>query len=478
MPDISHLTIERAHEALKKKEFSARELAEAFVARIEEKNPEINAYLEVFDDVHDAAHNADERIENGDIGALTGIPLAIKDNIVINGKVASAGSKMLEHYRATYNATVIDKLYDKYAVFLGRTNMDEFAMGGSTENSAFGVTKNPSDPTRVAGGSSGGSAAAVAMGGALAALGSDTGGSIRQPAALCGVVGLKPTYGSVSRYGLISLGSSLDQIGTFTKTVRDAEILFACIAGHDKMDSTSAPSYVVEAAREEEFSAKLTIGVPRDFVGGEGIDPHVLKNFDDSVRALKENGYKVKDIAFPDIAYALAAYYIIMPAEASANLARFDGIRYGLHKDGADLIADYEESRGEGFGAEVRRRILLGTYVLSSGYYDAYYNKAIAVRNRISDGFEKAFQEVDVIMTPTTPSAAFRIGEKTQDPLRMYLEDIFTVPANIAGVPAMSVPSGTREIDGVSLPLGVQVIAPHFREDVLFAVGKDIERFL
>jgi aspartyl-tRNA(Asn)/glutamyl-tRNA(Gln) amidotransferase subunit A len=355
-------------------------------------------------------------------------------------------------------------------VFIGRANMDEFAMGGSTENSAFGVTKNPFNTTRVAGGSSGGSAAAVAMEGALAALGSDTGGSIRQPASFCGLVGLKPTYGAVSRYGVMAMGSSLDQIGPFGKTVGDAEIIFDVIKGQDKNDGTtiSEKTYSPERVGKK----KPVIGVPRHFLG-EGITKDVLSNFNESLELLKKKGYEVVDITLPNISYSLPIYYVIMPAEVSSNLARFDGVKYGLHKDGKDGIDDYFETRGAGFGKEARRRILLGTYVLSSGYYDAYYNRANALRRLLTEDFLEAFKKVDIIMTPTTPAPAFKIGEKTSDPVAMYLEDIFTVTANLTGMPALSVPSGYAEVEGKKLPLGLQMTARHGDEKTLFEVGKD-----
>jgi len=472
--DLKKLTIKSTHEHLHNGDFSATELAEEYLKNIKEKNPEINAYLEVFNDVIEQAKVADKILKEGsDSNILTGIPVAIKDNILIKGKIASSASKILENYKATYDATVISKLKEQGVIFLGRTNMDEFAMGGSTENSAHGVTKNPIDTSRVPGGSSGGSAAAVAMQGALGAFGSDTGGSIRQPASFCGVVGLKPTYGAVSRNGLMAMSSSLDQIGPFSKTVEDSEILFNAIKGHDNMDSTSFPNSFYESAEGKE-KEKLTIGVPTDFLK-EGVDKEVLDNFNESIDKLRDKGYEIRDISLPNVKYSLAVYYIIMPAEASTNLARYDGVRYGLNESGEDLLRDYTKTRGNGFGKEVRRRILLGAHVLSSGYYDAYYNKANAVRRLITSDFEKAFKEVDVIATPTSPTPAFKIGEKKNDPLQMYLADIFTVPANIAGIPSISVPSGIIKKDEKDLPLGIQFMASHFKENLLFKVGKDIE---
>ena len=472
--DLKNLTITKAQDALKKGEFTSVQLTQAYLDQIALKNKDINAYLEVYDDALKAAAHADELIKAGKAGPLTGIPLAIKDNILVKGKIASASSKILENYHATYNATVISKLGREGVVFLGRTNMDEFAMGGSTENSAFGVTKNPHDTSRVAGGSSGGSAAAVAMDGALCALGSDTGGSIRQPASFCGVVGLKPTYGAVSRYGVMAMGSSLDQIGPFTKTVEDSEILFNAIRGVDTYDSTTITEQTYSPERIG--TKKPVIGVPRDFLKGDGIDPAMLAAFEKSLAVLKGKGYEIKDISLPNISYSLMVYYVLMPAEVSSNMARFDGVKYGLHVDGADGIADYFETRGAGFGREVIRRVLLGTYVLSSGYYDAYYNRANAVRAMITEDFNKAFQSVDIIATPTTPSSAFKIGEKTSDPVAMYLEDIFTVTANLTGMPALSIPCGTTSVDGKELPLGLQLSGRHGDEKTLFEAGKDYER--
>lgn len=464
--DLNKLTIKSAHEHFKKKDFSARELAEKYLEKIKEKNPEINAYLEIYDDVLAQADLADKEISSGEADLLTGIPLAIKDNILISGRRATSASKILKGYIAPYDATVIKKLKSQSAVFLGRTNMDEFAMGSSTENSAFGVTKNPLDPSRVAGGSSGGSVASVAMDGALAALGSDTGGSVREPAAFCGVVGLKPTYGGVSRYGLMAMGSSLDVIGPITKTVTDSEILFNAIKGSDKMDSTTN-----DELKNKKLKVK-TIGVPYHILKQDGIDPKVRENFEESIKKLKSLGYEIRDIKLPNINYSLAVYYIIMPAEVSSNLARFDGVKFGLHVGGKDLLGDYMKTRGQGFGPEVRRRILIGTYVLSAGYADAYYNKALMLRQKISEDFTKAFGEVDLIATPTTPYPAFKIGEKSADPLSMYLADIFTVPANIVGIPAISLPSGNVSVGSTSMPLGLQLMASHDHEHLLFEVGK------
>ncbi len=468
--DLRTLTIAEARKALDAKEFSALELTEAYLGEIEKKDGEIHAYLEVWaDSAKEEAKTADALIANGEAKSLTGIPLAIKDNILIEGRVASSASKILENYVASYDATVVKKLKAQSAIFLGRTNMDEFAMGSSTENSAFGPTRNPVDTARIPGGSSGGSAAAVAGNMALAALGSDTGGSIRQPAAHTGLVGLKPTYGTVSRFGLMAMGSSLDQIGPLTKTVEDSRILFDGIRGYDPNDSTSLQN------SKSGFKKPHSIGVPRKFLES-GVDPDLLKVFEKTLTTLREKGYEVKDIDMPTLPYGLAVYYVVMPAEASTNLARFDGIRYGLSVPAANIEDVYAKTRGAGFGPEVRRRILVGTFVLSAGYADAYYRKARAVRATITDEFARAFTEVDVVAVPTTPAPAFRFGEKTADPLAMYAEDVFSVPINLAGVPAISVPSGTVVRDGKDLPIGLQIIAPHGGEETLFSIGEDVER--
>lgn len=475
--DTENLTIAKARKHLDAREFSAVELAEAYLKNIEEKNPEIFAYLEVYDDVLEQAKRTDERLKAGEKaeenGSMLGIPIALKDNLLVKGKFSTSASKILAGHKGVYDATVVKKLRDQGAVFLGRTNMDEFAMGSSTENSAYGVTKNPHDKSRVPGGSSGGSAAAVGGDIALAAIGSDTGGSIRQPAAFCGAVGLKPTYGTVSRYGLMAMASSLDQIGPIAKTVEDAEILFNAIKGRDTLDSTSAPDNTFQPPATS--NKPLVIGVPEDFVTMEGVDPRVLANFRETIKKLEMKGHKIKPVSLPYIKYSLAVYYIIQPAEVSSNLARFDGIRYGLSLDGENVIDAYKKTRGRGFGAEARRRIMLGTFVLSAGYYDSYYGKAIAVRKMIQRDFDRVFEEeVDLIALPTTPTPAFKIGEKMSDPLAMYLADIFTVPVNIGDVAGISVPAGVIEENGKKLPLGFQLIAPRFREDFLFRAGRDI----
>lgn len=468
--DLSKITLASARKALDSKEYSSRELTDAYFDAIKTKDADLHAYLEVWESSARAeADRADERIAEGAVSALTGIPLGIKDNILFEGRIVSAGSKMLEHYRASYDATVAKKLKSEGAVLLGRTNMDEFAMGSSTENSAFGPSKNPLDLARVPGGSSGGSATAVAGDLAVAALGSDTGGSIRQPASFTGLVGMKPTYGAVSRYGLIAMGSSLDQIGPLTKTVEDARILFDAIRGSDPHDSTSLPDYVPASKKPR------VIGVPRAFFSS-GVDPDVMDRFEAKLEGLKGLGYEIRDIALPTVPYGLAVYYIVMPAEVSTNLSRLDGIRYGHSVEAETLAEVYARSRGEGFGPETRRRILMGTFVLSAGYADAYYRKAKAVRAAITQEFADAFASgIDLVATPTTPSPAFAIGAKS-DPLAMYAEDVFSVPVNLIGAPAISVPGGTVERDGKTLPVGFQLIAPHKAELTLFAAAQDVER--
>lgn len=475
MIDLQSLTIAKAREALKKGDFTSREITEASLNAIKEKDGEIHAFLEVFADMAlGMADEADKKIKQGVDLPLLGIPVALKDNILVKGQKAGAGSKILENYIATYDATVVQKLYEAGAVIIGRTNCDEFAMGSSTENSAYGPTRNPLDTSRVPGGSSGGSAAAVAAGMVLGAYGSDTGGSIRQPAAFTGIVGMKPTYGRVSRSGLIAMASSLDQIGPFAKTVEDAEILYKAVAGQDPLDSTTVaptafPDHGQASGHSREKQSGLTIGVPRDFFEGK-LDKEVAENFEQAVKKFESLGYKIKDIELPHLKYSLAVYYILMPAEVSSNLARFDGVKYGLHVDGDNSIDDYFKTRGAGFGREVRRRVILGTYVLSSGYYDAYYGQAVAMKDAITTEVRKAFDDVDLILTPTTPTPAFRFGEKS-DPLSMYLADIFTVPGNISGTPSISIPSGFSG----KLPLGVLLTACHGEEEVLFKAAEQFE---
>ncbi|MDB5225210.1 MAG: hypothetical protein JWL87_162 [Candidatus Adlerbacteria bacterium] len=468
MDDLTKLTIAEAGKKMAAGELTAVDLARACLANIDARNQELNAYLEVFDDVVAQAEAADARRAAGESHPLLGIPLAIKDNILIEGRVSSASSKMLEHYIATYDATVIKKLKEAGAVFVGRTNMDEFALGGSTENSAFGPTKNPHDVARVAGGTSGGSAAAVSAGLCLGALGTDTGGSVRNPASFCGVAGLKGTYGRVSRSGVIAAVSSFDQVGPLAKTAEDTQIIFDTISGRDELDSTS-----IDPGLYAPHKPTKKVGVPRKLME-EGLDEDVRAAFETKLEALRAKGYEVVDIELPSLSFALATYYIINFAEVSANLARFDGVRYGLSAKGDSLLNDYAKSRAEGFGPETRRRIMLGTYVLSSGYYDAYYGRAGAAREALRQEFVDAFKNVDAVATPTMPTPAFAVGEKS-DPLSMYLADIFTVTANLTGNPALSVPMGTVERGGKQLPVGLQLIAAHGDEATLFALGKEIQ---
>ncbi|MAZ41122.1 Asp-tRNA(Asn)/Glu-tRNA(Gln) amidotransferase GatCAB subunit A [bacterium] len=462
------MTVKEYVQKIQSKELSVEEGVLLFTKNIEEKNKELNAFIEIFD-CKDQVKKVQERVDKGEVLPLAGVSVAVKDNILIKGEKCSAGSKILEGYTATYDATVIEKLRDAGAIFVGRTNMDEFAMGSATETSYAGPAKNPHDTDRVPGGSSGGSIVSVAGDMAPLALGSETGGSIRQPASFCGVVGLKPTYGAVSRYGLIAMASSLDQIGPVGKTVEDVEILFDHIKGKDESDSTSK-----EYPETKQEDVKK-IAYPKGFLE-EGIDKDVLENFYKGIEVLKKEGYEVEEVEIPYLNNALALYYIIMPAEASSNLARFDGVRYGLKNDTGDSVQDFFETRGEGFGKEVRRRIMLGTYVLSSGYYDAYYKKAFDVQKAMRKGFQEVFKKYDAIVMPVAPTPAFKIGEKSNDPLQMYLSDIFTVSANLVGIPGISVPNGTVEREGKDLPVGFQILAPHFKENRLFALGKKIER--
>ena len=475
---LHDLTIKKFHQGLLNKDFSAFEITEAFLKFIKEKDKKIGAYLKVMpESALRQAKDVDLKIAAGESPPLVaGVPLAVKDNILISGESVTAASKILEDYQASYDATVIEKLRSLGAIFLGKTNLDEFAMGSSTENSAFDLTRNPHDLKRVAGGSSGGSAAAVASTQAIASLGSDTGGSIRQPAAFCGVVGLKPTYGAVSRYGLIALASSLDQIGPITKTVEDAEILFNAIKGKDPKDSTSFDYEKQQASGGLQDITKLRIGIPKEYFI-EGLNPEVKAAVDRVIKDFESLKFKITSISLPHTKYALACYYIILPAEASANLARYDGMRYPRIKNQESRIKNlrdlYIKNRSEGFGEEVKRRIILGTFVLSAGYYDAYYLKAQKVRALIKEDFDKVFKEIDLILTPVTPTPAFEIGEKTKDPLSMYLSDIFTIPANLAGLPAISIP--IRHLPKDKLPIGFQMIGRHFKEADILEIGKIYE---
>lgn len=433
------------------------------------RDSDIHAFLHVYETGLKEAEAAAARYAEEGEGSplLLGMPIAIKNNILVKDTVVTAASKMLEHYVAPYDATVIARMRTHGPVFMGDTNLDEFAMGSSTENSAFGVTKNPVDPTRVPGGSSGGSGAAVAMQAAVIALGTDTGGSVRLPASFCGVVGYKPTYGAISRHGLIAMGSSLDQAGIFANTVDDAEIVFDTIGGKDPMDGTTIDQDTYGSVPLKET---YRIGIPRDFLG-EGMDPDVLAVFNENIERLITEGHEVVDVSLPLMKRGLAAYYIVMPAEVSSNLARYDGMRFGLRVEGKDLLDEYLKTRACGFGEEVKRRILLGTYVLSTGYYDAYYGKAEQARVMMRAELSSVCEHVDLIMTPTSPTPAFKIGEKS-DPLSMYLGDIFTVPVNLMGVPAISLPGGSVNREGIDLPVGVQYIAPRGGDKRLFDFGK------
>jgi len=454
---MKELTINKIHKGLLSKKFSAVELAKEYLKRIKKQDKKISSFVTITEDLAlKQAKQADKLISGKkELSVLTGVPIAVKDNILIKGEKCTCSSKILQNYKAPYSATVIEKL--KGTVILGKTNLDEFAMGGSTENSGFFTTKNPHDLDRVPGGSSGGSAAAVAADLAPVALGSDTGGSIRQPASFCGVVGLKPTYGAVSRYGLIAFASSLDQIGPITKNVEDAQILFNAIAGKDEKDSTSIDFKIQNLKSQIQ---NLRIGVPKEYFI-EGIDKDVKKVVEGAIKKIEKLGAKIEQISLAHTKYAIPTYYLIATSEASANLARFDGIKYGLSKAENRLIDVYLKTKSQGFGKEVKRRIMLGTYALSAGYYDAFYLKAQKVRTLIKQDFDKAFSKVDFIFTPTAPTPAFKIGEKINDPLAMYLSDIFTVSANLVGLPAVSVPVGFSG----GLPIGLQIFGKPFQEN-------------
>lgn len=461
------MTIKELRKKLLKKETSCVEVTKNYLEKIKKEDGKINAFLTVTENLalsqaKESQKIIEKRGENSP--PLCGVPFAIKDNILIEDIKCTAGSKILQNYIAPYDATVIKKLKERGAIFLGKTNMDEFAMGSSTENSAFFTTKNPNDLSRVPGGSSGGSAAAIAADLCLCALGSDTGGSIRQPASFCGIVGLKPTYGAVSRYGLMAMASSLDQIGPLTRTTEDTEIVFNEIKERDKMDSTTVKPEIRNSKLE---IRNLRIGIPEEYFV-EGIEKGVKEEIENNIRRLEKEGAKIKNISLPHTEYALAVYYLIMPSEVSANMARYDGIKYGESETSAKTLFEvYSKTRGKFLGKEVKRRIIIGTFALSAGYYDEYYNKARKVRMLIKEDFKKAFNKVDIILTPTSPTVAFKIGEKINDPLKMYLSDIFTVAASLAGVPALSVNCGKTE----NMPVGIQLIAPPFCEDRLFKVG-------
>jgi len=476
--NIDLLTVESTRTAIAEKQFTAAAMVDAFYEKIGKDDPDIGAYLTLSEEgAYAQAARIDELAGRGDaLPALAGVPIAVKDVISTKGVRTTAGSKILANYDAPYNATVIDRLEAAGAIVLGKTNCDEFAMGSSNENSGFHPVRNPRDRTRVPGGSSGGSAAVIAAGTAVASLGTDTGGSIRQPASFCGVVGLMPTYGRVSRYGLIAFASSLDKIGPFGKTVKDAALLLEVMAGRDPMDSTSAD---VPVPRYSDFVgqpiAGLKIGVPGEYFG-EGLDAEVRAAVEAAIKKLAEAGCEIVPISLKHTSYAIPTYYLVATAEASSNLARFDGVRYSVRAKSVKTPAEmYRRTRNEGFGAEVKRRIMLGTYALSAGYYDAYYLKAQKVRSLIARDFDEAFAKVDAIVTPTTPTTAFRLGEKADDPLAMYLADIFTVTASLAGIPGLSLPCGNNS-DG--LPIGLQVLGKHFDEATVLRVGHVAEHAL
>src|SRR5579862_1558121 len=474
MSDLTKLTIAEAQAKLRKHEISARELTRACLDRIAAVEPMLNAFITVTErEALEQADAADQRLASNGAPPLCGIPLGIKDIYATRGVKTICASKILENFVPPFDATVIAKLRAEGAVFVGKANMDEFAMGSSTENSAFGPTRNPHDLERVAGGSSGGSAAAVAAYECLASLGTDTGGSIREPASFCGVVGIKPTYSRVSRYGVIAYASSLDQVGPFSRTVRDAAIMLRSLAGIDPNDSTCSAREVPDYERALTGDVRgLRIGVPKEFFV-EGMQPEVEKSVREALAALQKAGARTVDISLPHTPYAVAAYYLIATAEASANLARYDGIRFGLRVPAENNIELYEKSRAQGFGAEVKRRIMLGTFALSAGYYDAYYLKGQKVRTLIRRDFERAFESCDVVMAPVAPTTAFKLGEKTDDPLTMYLSDIFTISVNLAGLPGMSIPCG---YDNAGLPIGLQIIGAPFSEETMFRVGDAYEK--
>jgi aspartyl-tRNA(Asn)/glutamyl-tRNA(Gln) amidotransferase subunit A len=475
---LNQLTISELSAKLAKREVSAREAVQSCLDQISRVDGKIHAFLS--HDTADAfaqADAADKEIAAGKTHAqkpLLGVPIAVKDVLAVKNQPLNCGSKILGNFISPYDATAVEKLKAAGAIIFGRCNMDEFAMGSSTENSAFGVTKNPWDNTRIPGGSSGGSAAAVAADEAIATLGTDTGGSIRQPAALCGVVGLKPTYGRISRYGLVAFASSLDQIGPLTKNIRDAATLLGVMSGVDPRDSTSVPQPVPDYVAALDGKIKgLKLGLPREYLIG-GLDPEVKAAVDAAVKQYEKLGAEIVEISLPHTDYAVATYYIVATAEASANLARFDGIRYGLRVDAADPTELYRQTRGAGFGAEVKRRIILGTYVLSSGYHDAYYLRAQKVRTLIRNDFLRAFETVDAIVTPTTPTAAFKIGEKSDDPLQMYLSDIFTISCNLAGICGVSIPCGFTK--SPKLPIGLQLLGQPFGEETLLKLAHAYEQ--
>lgn len=478
MNHLNELTISACHQGLVAKQFSATELAQSCFDQIDKTDSKLKAFISLAkDSALRKAKAVDKKISQGDsLNPLSGIPYAAKDIFCTRGLKTTAGSKILADYFPPYESTTTQRLFDQDAILIGKTNLDEFAMGSSTENSGFFPTKNPLDPSRVPGGSSGGSAAALAAHQAIFSLGTDTGGSIRQPASFCGVVGLKPTYGRTSRYGVISMASSLDTIGCLTKNVADAALVLSAIAGHDKLDSTSSNLVLDNYPQAINQDIKgLSVGLPQEYFNHPGLDDKLRSVIQAAVKKIEQlTGQAVREIKLPHSDYALAAYYIIMPSEVSSNLARYDGIKYGLSVQAQDLLGTYLKSRAQGFGDEAKRRIMLGTYSLSEGYYDAYYKKALQARTLIKQDFEQAFEQVDLILTPTTPSPAFKLGEKINDPLEMYLEDIFTVPVNLAGLPAISVPAGTVD----NLPVGLQLIGSWFDEQTILKAAHNLEKII
>jgi aspartyl-tRNA(Asn)/glutamyl-tRNA(Gln) amidotransferase subunit A len=471
--DATRLTIGEVQQLLRDRETSAQELLSLHLDQIEEADDQVKAFLRLTEALAgEQARAADQALKDGSAGPLTGIPMAVKDVLCVKGVETTAGSQILRGFKPPYTGTAVQRLFDAGAVMLGVTNCDEFAMGSSTENSGYFPTRNPWNLDRVPGGSSGGSAASVAAGEAMFALGSDTGGSIRQPAALCGVVGMKPTYGRVSRYGLIAFASSLDQIGPFTRSVEDCALVLETIAGHDPLDSTSADRPNDVRAGLNDGVNKMRLGVPREYFGVEGMEPGVKSAIDKALQVLRSAGAELVDVSLPHTDYGLAAYYIIAPAECSSNLARFDGVKYGMSEQDVQNITEmYTKTRRKGFGAEVRRRVMLGTYALSSGYYDAYYLKAQKVRTLIKRDFDEAFKHCDAIVSATSPTVAFPLNSRTQDPLSMYLCDVLTLGGNLAGLPGVSMPCGMS----TGLPVGLQVLAPQWREDTALRVARAYE---
>ncbi len=473
MIDLKNININAVHQALKNKEYSVRELIDQYLKNIEKKNKDLNIYLSVFNDsIDDEIIIAQEKFDNGTASLMTGIPVAIKANINIKGKNTNSGSRFLENYTSPYDATVITKLKKESVIFLGYVNMDEFACGVSTENSAYGLTKNPLDISRVPGGSSGGSSAVVAAEMAMVALGTDTGGSVRQPASFCGLVGVKPTYGRVSRKGATAMGSSLDQICPITKNIADNKIVLNIISGKDEFDMTSIEK---KDFLSEKISLKKKIAIPRSFIS-QIKNKKVLEVFEENLEKLKKEGYQIEDVNLDILKYALPAYYIIMSSELSTNLSRIDGMRYGSKIEGENIVDEYFLSRGNGFGEEIKRRIILGTYSLSAGHEDQYYNKAVALREKIKSEFSNIIANFDAIIMPTTAEPAFKIGEN-RDPISMYLSDIFTVPANIIGNPALSIPAGIVDVEqNKKMPIGLQISVDFEKENVMYKIAEDFQK--